>query len=334
VANLAPVYLAGTTVKRASLHNANEIARLQLHLGDWVYVEKGGEIIPKITGVDASMRPADAQAVVFPHHCPECGTPLQREEGEAAHYCHNTLGCPPQVKGKMEHFVQRKAMDVESLGGETIAMMYEMGLAKSPADLYALSKEQLLSMERFGEKSADNLLEGLEKTKQVPFARVLFALGIRHVGATVSAKLASHFKNIDALSAASLEALTEVPEVGGRIAQSVCDYFADERNREEVARLRTAGLQMEANDQGKAPASSILAGKTLVVSGVFSFYSRDGIKEVIESHGGKVVSSISAKLSYLVAGENMGPAKKQQAEKLGVTILSEEDFRKMLEAEA
>lgn len=331
VANLQPVKLAGTTVKRASLYNADEIARLELHIGDWVYVEKGGEIIPKVTSVDLTKRTEDMTPVVFPHNCPECETELVRTEGEAAHYCLNPL-CPPQVKGRIEHFINRKAMDVDSLGGETVAQLYEQGWVQSPADLYSLTKEQLMTLERFGEKSADNLLQGLEATKNVPFARVLFGLGIRYVGATVAAKLAAYFKNIEALSQASLEALVEVPEIGERIAQSVVDFFADERNQVEVARLNSAGLQMaEAEKEAQALVSQALEGMTFVVSGVFSQFSREGIKEAIAQHGGKVVSSISAKLNYLVAGEKMGPAKLKKAEKLEVKIISEEELIGMME---
>lgn len=330
VANLQPVKLAGTTVKRASLYNADELERLDLHIGDWVYVEKGGEIIPKVTGVDLTKRSEEMEAVVFPHECPECTTALIREEGEAAHYCPNTLGCPPQVKGRIEHFIQRKAMDVDSLGGETVSQLYEQGWVKSPADLYTLDKEQLTSMERFGDKSADNLLQGLEATKQITFDRVLFGLGIRYVGSTVARKLAENFKNIEALSQAPLDVLVEVPEIGGRIAQSLVDFFADERNREEVRRLQEAGLQMELVVQESQLVSNIFEGKTFVVSGVFSQFSREGIKETITQHGGKIVSSISAKLNYLVAGEKMGPSKLKKAEKLEVTIISEEEFVALL----
>lgn len=331
VANLAPVHLAGTTVKRASLHNANEILRLDLHQGDYVYVEKGGEIIPKVTGVDHSKRKDTSEAIAFPSTCPECATELIRTEGEAAYYCPNLLGCPPQVKGRIEHFIQRKAMDVDSLGAETIGQLYEANLVDSPADLYFLNKEQLLTLDRFGEKSADNLLRGLEATKAVPFSRVLFALGIRYVGATVAAKLTAYFKNIEALSKATEEELVEVPEIGERIAQSVRAYFSDERNQELIKRFQAIGIQLEeAEAEEQEQASKVLEGKTFVVSGVFSFYSREGIKEAVTRHGGKVVSSISGKLSYLVAGEKMGPAKLKKAEKLNIPILSEDAFREIV----
>ncbi|MGB0523522.1 MAG: NAD-dependent DNA ligase LigA [Flammeovirgaceae bacterium] len=331
VANLKPVHLAGTTVKRASLHNANEIARLGLHIGDRVFVEKGGEIIPKITGVDLKFRAGkDFAPIIFPEQCPVCSTTLVREEGEAVFFCPNTAGCDPQIKGRIEHFIQRKALDVDSLGAETIAQLVDAGLVKNPSDLYRLQKEQLLELERFGEKSADKLLEGLEKSKEVPFERVLFGIGIRFVGATVAVRLAEAFKNIDQLRAASLEQLVEVPEIGERIATSVAAYFDDEVNLQFIERLKATGLQLAMHETTLEQASNVFEGKTFVVSGVFSNFSRDELKATIKANGGKVVSSISGKLNYLVAGEKMGPAKLKKAEKLEVPILSEEEFMAML----
>ena len=331
VANLKPVHLAGTTVKRASLHNANEIARLGLCIGDQVYVEKGGEIIPKITGVNEAFRTGKSlEPVLFPETCPVCETELIREEGEAVHFCPNTTGCDPQIKGRIEHFIQRKALDVDSLGAETISQLVDKGWVKDPSDLYNLQKDQLMEMERFGEKSADNLLDGLAKSKNISFERVLFGMGIRFVGATVALKLAEAFKNIDALSKASIEELVEVPEIGQRIAESVINYFQDQTNLAFVDKLKTAGLKLEIEESEQVIASNIFEDKTFVVSGVFSNFSRDEIKATIKANGGKVVSSISGKLSYLVAGEKMGPAKLQKAEKLEVPIISEEEFIGML----
>ncbi len=330
VAELSPVQLAGTTVKRASLHNANEILRLDLHKNDLVFVEKGGEIIPKITGVDLASRKETAEAIEFPTHCPECETELIRAEGEAVFYCPNLQACPPQVKGRIEHFIQRKALYVDSLGAETIAQLFSLGLINDPSDLYNLTKEQLVQMERFGEKSADNLLEGLESSKKVPFQRVLFGLGVRYVGSTVARKLAEAFKNIDSLSKATFEQLIEVPEIGDRIAQSVIDYFADEQNLAFVENLKQAGLQFQIDETQNQQTSNVLEGKTFVVSGVFTQFSRDDLKKNITENGGKVVSSISAKLSYLLAGDKMGPAKLQKAEKLEIQIISEEDFLEMI----
>lgn len=330
VANLKPVQLAGTKVKRASLHNANEIQRLDLHLGDTIYVEKGGEIIPKITGVDLSKRPAHSVPVAYISHCPECNSLLVRKEGEAAHYCPNELGCPPQIKGKMEHFIQRKAMDLEGLGAETIEQLYNKGLVTTPADFYDLTFDQLIALDRFGEKSAKNLLAGIEKSKSVPFKNVLFAIGIRFVGNTVAEKLAAYFKNIDALAAADFDALTHVPEIGERIAQSVGEYFRNPVNAEYVRRLRASGLQFQTEEKELTMESAVLAGKTFVISGVFEHFERDELKEKIEINGGKVVSSISAKLNYLVAGENMGPAKMEKALKLGIKTISEKEFLQLL----
>lgn len=330
VANLKPVLLAGTRVKRASLHNANEIERLGLRIGDTVFVEKGGEIIPKVTGIDLSKRPQHSAPLVYIDRCPECNTPLIRKEGEANHYCPNEKGCPTQIKGKIEHFIQRKAMNIEGLGPETIESLFNANLIRNAADLYDLTLEQLMSLERFGEKSAKNVLNGLEKSKSVPFRSVLFAIGIRFVGNTVADKLATHFKNIDALMQASFEELTSVNEIGDRIARSVIDYFRDPDNVEFVKRLYKAGLQFVAEEKIVEKESDLFNGKTFVISGVFSKFSREELKDKIEANGGKILSSISAKLDYLVAGENMGPSKLEKATKLGIKMISEEEFVKML----
>jgi len=332
VAHLKPVLLAGTTVKRASLYNANEIERQDLRIGDTVFVEKGGEVIPKVTGVDLSKRKADSKPLKFITKCPECGATLERKEGEAAFYCPNDLACPPQITGKIEHFIARKAMDIEGLGSETIEQLFRKGLVKDPADLYYLSFDQLLTLDRFGEKSAKNILAGLEKSKEVPFKNVLFAMGIRYVGNTVAEKLVNHFKTIDNLEKASVEELTNVPEIGERIAQSVTEYFKNAKHRAFVEKLRKAGLQLEAEEKEIILESNKLEGNTFVISGVFQTFGRDELKEVIERNGGKVVSSISAKLSYLVAGENMGPAKLEKATKLNIKILTEDEFKKLLES--
>lgn len=332
VAELEPIQLAGTTVKRASLHNANEISRLDLRVGDYVFVEKGGEIIPKVTAVDLSQRTADSIPVDYITHCPECGTELVRVEGEANHYCPNDKGCPPQIKGKIEHFIQRKAMDIDSLGEKTIGQLFELKLIKTPADLYDLTKEDLTKLDGFKELSINNLLSGIEKSKQVDFESVLFAIGIRYVGKTVAEKLAKHFKTMDALMVANYEALLTAPEVGEKIAQSVVAFFTNEENKKETERLKNAGLQMESSQQEPEKLSNILNAKTFVISGVFQKYERDQLKDVIIANGGKVLSSISGKLNYLLAGENMGPAKLEKAEKLGVKIISEEEFDRMLNA--
>lgn len=331
VANLSPVQLAGTRVKRASLHNANEIERLDLYEGDTVWVEKGGEIIPKITAVDILLRKADAVKVTFISHCPECGTALVRKEGEANHYCPNELGCPPQIKGKIEHFIRRKAMNIEGIGPETIEQLYELKMINNYADLYDLSLSQLLTMERFGEKSAHNLINGLEKSKSMPFKNVLFALGIRYVGNTVAEKLATYFKNIEALQVASYEELRQAPEIGDRIALSIQEFFANPAQRQIVDRLQKCGLQFQTSATITKMESEKLKGKTFVISGVFQNFERDELKEKIESNGGKVVSSISGKLHYVLAGENMGPAKLEKATKLGVKIINESEFIAMLE---
>ncbi|MBS1505703.1 MAG: NAD-dependent DNA ligase LigA [Bacteroidetes bacterium] len=330
VAELEPVLLAGTTVKRASLHNANEIARLDLHIGDYVFVEKGGEIIPKITSVDLNRRSGHTKAVEYIAECPECGTALVRKEGEANHYCPNEKGCPPQIKGKIEHFIQRKAMDIDSLGEKTIGQLYDLNLVKTPADLYDLKKEDLLRLEGFKDLSSKNVLDGIEASKAAPFEAVLFGIGIRFVGKTVAEKLARYFKTIDNLASASYEQLLEAPEVGEKIAQSVFDFFREKESQKEIERLKAAGLQFESSFKEPEKVSSSLAGKSFVISGTFQRYERDQLKDLIIAHGGKVLSSVSGKLDYLVAGDNMGPAKREKAEKLGVKIISEEEFERMI----
>ncbi|MEI6487803.1 MAG: NAD-dependent DNA ligase LigA [Bacteroidota bacterium] len=338
VANLKPVQLAGTTVKRASLHNADIIEKLDVRIGDTVFVEKGGEIIPKIIGVDLSKRETGidlfetkSEATQYITHCPECGTLLTRNAGEANHYCPNELGCPPQVKGKMEHFVMRKAMDIDSLGEETIAQLYEAGLIRTIADLYDLKKEDLLKLERLAEKSVSNLLAGIEASKAVPFERVLFAIGIRHIGETTAKKLAYYFKNIDALKNASLEQLLEVGDIGEKTAQTIIAYFGDEKSIEIIEKLKQKGLQFELSSEQLVKTSEKLKDLSFVVSGVFSKFSRDDLKKTIEQNGGKNIGSISGKTSFVLAGENMGPEKLKKAEKLGIPILSEDDFIKMIE---
>jgi DNA ligase (NAD+) len=331
VANLEPVLLAGTTVKRASLHNADIIEKLDIRVGDTVFVEKGGEIIPKVIAVDESKRAELSVKTEYIQYCPECNTPLIRNEGEANHYCPNELGCPPQVIGKMVHFVGRKAMDIDSLGGETITQLYEHKLISNIADLYTLKKSDLLNLERMAEKSVNNLLEGVEASKQVPFERVLYAIGIRHVGETTAKKLAFYFKNIEALEQASIEQLLEVGDIGERIAETIVAYFKDNRIIEMINRLKASGLQFELSENQLTSTSDKLKDMSFVVSGVFSKFSRDDLKKTIEQNGGKNVGSISGKTSYVIAGENMGPEKLKKAEKLGVTILSEDDFLKMIE---
>lgn len=331
VANLEPVLLAGTTVKRASLHNADIIEKLDIRVGDTVFVEKGGEIIPKVIAVDESKRAELSVKTEYIHYCPECNTPLIRNEGEANHYCPNELGCPPQVIGKIVHFVGRKAMDIDSLGAETIAQLYEHKLISTIADLYTLKKEQLLHLERMAEKSVNNLLEGIEASKQVPFERVLYAIGIRHVGETTAKKLAFYFKNIEALESANVEQLLEVGDIGERIAETIVAYFKDQRIIEIINRLKASGLQFELSENQLTSTSDKLKDKSFVVSGVFSKFSRDDLKKTIEQNGGKNVGSISGKTSYVIAGENMGPEKLKKAEKLGITVISEDDFLKMIE---
>ncbi len=329
VANLKPVQLAGTTVKRASIHNANEIIRLDLHIGDYVFVEKGGEIIPKITAVDLDKREDNLDIVQFPINCPECGTELIRKEGEANHYCPNDKGCPPQIKGKIEHFIQRKALNIENLGTETIDMFYRKGLVTTPADLYELKYENLLNLEGFKEKSIQNILSGVEKSKQIPFKQVLFGIGIRFVGATVAEKLAVYFNNIENLAKANLHDLLKVPEIGERIAQSVVEYFQNADNQQFIARLRTAGLQFTHDDVEIVVEGDKLAGKTFVISGTFQNFERDELKIKIEANGGKVLSGVSGKLNYLIAGSEAGPSKLEKAQKLNVSIISEEQFMQM-----
>ncbi|APU67154.1 NAD-dependent DNA ligase LigA [Christiangramia flava] len=331
VANLQPVLLAGTTVKRASLHNADQIEKLDVREGDTVFVEKGGEIIPKIVGVDFQKRAQHSEPTKYATHCPECGTELVRNDGEAQHYCPNATSCPPQITGRIQHFISRKAMDIEGLGGETVVLLVNAGLIDNYADLYELKKEEVLPLERMAEKSAENLISGIQKSKEIPFERVLFALGIRYVGETVAKKLAKHFKSIDALMAASEEELTNLDEIGERIAWSVREFFDVESNRHIVDRLKSYGVQMEISAEKLANQTDKLSGNTFVISGVFEKVSRNELKKMIEDNGGKVSSSISSKTNYLVAGDNMGPSKLAKAENLGTHIISEDDFLKMLE---
>lgn len=330
VANLDPVLLSGTTVKRASLHNADIIKGLDLHIGDRVFVEKGGEIIPKIVGVDLESRLLVGDPVRFVGQCPECGTPLVRPEGEAAHYCPNEAGCPPQIKGRIEHFVTRRAMDIV-MGPETVEYLYDEGLIRNVADLYTLRPEDLLKLEGWREKSVSNLMQSLETSKQVPFERVLYGLGIRFVGETVAKRLATAFHSIDRLQAATLEELVATDEIGDRIARSILDYFADEKNRELIERLKTYGLQLAVSEERLAARTDKLAGLTFVISGTFARHSRDEYKAMIEQHGGKNTGSVSAKTSYLLAGDNMGPAKLEKAKKLGVKLIGEDEFLTMLQ---
>ena len=330
VANLDPVQLAGTVVKRASLHNADIIEGLDLHIGDMVYVEKGGEIIPKIVGVDMDARFMVGDKIRFIDKCPECGSPLTRYEGEAAHYCTNDTACPPQIKGKIEHFVSRKAMNIDGLGSETIDQFYQEGLIHTIADLYTLKAPDIARLERMGKKSALNIIEGIRSSKEVPFERVLFALGIRFVGETTAKTLAKAFRSIDALAKASLDELMQVDEIGARIAESIIRYFADEKNRTQIERLREAGIQLEMEEQDMSEYTDKLAGKSIVISGVFTHHSRDEYKEIIEKNGGKNVGSISKKTSFILAGDNMGPAKLEKANKLGVPIMNEDEFLELI----
>lgn len=330
VANLDPVQLSGTVVKRASLHNADIIEKFDLHIGDMVYVEKGGEIIPKITGVDTDARFMLGEKVNFIAKCPECGTPLVRNEGEAAHYCPNDTACPPQIKGKIEHFVTRDAMNIDSIGPETIELLYNYGLVKNIADLYTLYPEDLMFLPRMGMKSAENMVAGIRSSQQIPFERVLFALGIRFVGATVAKRLARAFKNIDNLMNASYEELIAVDEIGERIATTVTQFFANENNRELIARLKESGLCFEVSEEEAQPHSDILNGQSIVISGVFTHHSRDEYKEIIEKNGGKNVGSVSKSTSFILAGDNMGSSKLEKAQKLGVKIVGEDDFLAMI----
>ncbi|MEM8926878.1 MAG: NAD-dependent DNA ligase LigA [Bacteroidota bacterium] len=330
VANLQPVLLAGTTVKRASLHNADQIAKLDVREGDTVFVEKGGEIIPKIIAVDLSKRPLKLMPTQYITHCPECFTKLIRKEGEAQHFCPNETGCPPQITGRIQHFISRKAMDIEGLGGETVELLFKEGLIQNYADLYTLTEEQIMPLERMAEKSAENLVNGVAASKQIPFERILFALGIRYVGETVAKKLAKAYKNIDALMATKEEELVAVDEIGGRIAESVLQFFSEDKNREIVERLKMYGLQFSLSEEQLQNQSDTLKGKTFVVSGVFETLERNELKKLIEDNGGKVSSSISSKTSFLVAGDKMGPSKRTKAENLGVPIISEQDFLGMV----
>lgn len=326
VANLEPVELAGTIVKRASLHNADQIAKLDVRLGDTVFVEKGGEIIPKIMGIDLSKRPEQSQPTVYISQCPECHNPLFRTEGEAQHYCINTEGCPPQIIGRIQHYISRKALDIEGLGGETVALLVNAGLIKDVADLYTLNIDDVLPLERMAQKSAENLIYGIEASKQIPFERVLFGLGIRYVGETVAKTLAKHFKSVGALSQARIEDLEAVDEIGIKIAESVYHFFRNENNIRLVSRLVSYGVQLELSKEALANQTTLLSGERIVVSGVFEAISRNELKALIEANGGKVVSSISAKTTYLVAGTNMGPSKRQKAEQLKIPILTEQEF--------
>ncbi|NDP26929.1 MAG: NAD-dependent DNA ligase LigA [Flavobacterium sp.] len=331
VANLEPVQLAGTIVKRASLHNADQIEKLDIRIGDTVFVEKGGEIIPKIIAVDLSKRTENSVRIKYITHCPECQTELIRGESEANHYCPNFYGCPPQIIGRIQHYISRKAMDIEGLGGETVALLFNNGLVHNYADLYELKVEQILPLERMAQKSAENLVKGVQHSKNIPFERVLYALGIRFVGETVAKKLAKHYKSIDVLSQASLMDLVLVDEIGERIAQSVIEFFENQENKRIVDRLKSYGVQFETVEIINPNATDKLSGKTFVVSGVFEEFSRDDLKKAIEDNGGKVGSSISAKTDYVVAGANMGPAKLEKAVKLNIPIISENDFKKMIE---
>ncbi|MDY0779193.1 NAD-dependent DNA ligase LigA [Tenacibaculum sp. IB213877] len=331
VANLEPVLLAGTIVKRASLHNADQIEKLDVRVGDTVYVEKGGEIIPKIMGVDLTKRPADSQPTQYATHCPVCHTELVRTEGDAKHYCPNEFGCAPQITGKIQHFISRKAMDIDGLGSETVELLHKEGLIRNYADLYDLTVDQVIPLERMAEKSAQNMIDGIEKSKEIPFEKVLFALGIRFVGETVAKKLAKHFKSIDNLMNASFEELIAVDEIGDKIAESVIQFFDDKANVELVNRLKNYGVQLEISAEEQANQTDKLSGKVFVVSGVFHQMSRNELKKAIEDNGGKVSSSISKKTSFIVAGDNMGPSKLAKAQDLGIEIISEDDFINMIQ---
>lgn len=331
VANLEPVQLSGTVVKRASLHNADIIENLDLYIGDMVYVEKGGEIIPKITGVDTALRSfMIGEKVKFINQCPECGSTLIRYEGEAAYYCPNDSACPPQIKGKIEHFISRKAMNIDGLGPETVDLFYSLGLIQNTADLYQLTIEKIKDLDGKGEKSAENIINGIEQSKKVPFERVIFALGIRFVGETVAKKIAKSFTNIDELINASKEELINIDEIGEKIAQSILNFFSNETNRTLIQRLKDAGLTLQRSEEERADYTNKLSGLSIVISGVFTHYSRDEYKAMIEKNGGKNVSSISAKTSFILAGENMGPSKLDKANKLGIKIINEEEFLKLI----
>ncbi|MFI1772165.1 NAD-dependent DNA ligase LigA [Thalassobellus citreus] len=326
VANLEPVELAGTTVKRASLHNADQIEKLDIRVGDEVYVEKGGEIIPKILGVDLTKRPLNSEPTHYIENCPECNTLLERLEGDAKHFCPNYNGCNPQIIGRIQHFISRKAMDIDGLGGETVALLVNEGLIKDYSDLYELTKEQVVPLERMAEKSADNLIKGIAESKNIPFERVLYAIGIRYVGETVAKKLAKHYKSIDAIATASQEALENVDEIGVKIAESVVAFFTSEESMSIINRLKTFGVQLEMSAEQLIGQTNILEGQSIVITGVFESISRNELKKLIEDNGGKVSSSISSKTSYIVAGDNMGPSKKEKAEKLNISLMSEYEF--------
>lgn len=330
VANMNPVQLAGTQVKRASLHNADVIAELDLHIGDMVYVEKGGEIIPKVVGVDKDQRTPDLQKVVFIKTCPECGATLVRYEGEAAHYCPNDSSCPPQIKGRIEHFISRKAMNIDSLGPEKVDELYQNGFIKDIADLYKLTVAEISNFNKGRAVSASKIQEGIKKSVSVPFERVVFAIGIRFVGETTAKLLARHFKTMDALANAGVAQLLEVDKIGQVIAESIYRYFRDDKNLEILSRLREAGLQMSLSEEALEGQTDILAGQSIVISGVFAKHSRDEYKALIEKNGGKNVGSISKNTSFILAGENMGPAKLEKAEKLGVRIINEDEFLEMI----
>lgn len=330
VANLEPVQLAGTIVKRASLHNADQIEKLDIRIGDTVFVEKGGEIIPKIIAVDLEQRKPNFEPIEYITNCPECNTELVRIEGEANHYCPNFYGCPPQIIGRIQHYISRKAMDIEGLGGETVALLYNAGLVSNYADLYELQKDEIIPLERMAEKSAENLINGVQNSKSIPFERVLYALGIRYVGETVAKKLAKHYKNIDAIANANMLELVLVDEIGEKIAQSVVQFFENQENITIIDRLKKYGIQFEINTENDTSVSDKLQGKIFVVSGVFETYSRDELKKVIEDNGGKVGSSISSKTNYVVAGDNMGPSKLEKANQLKVPIINEFQFNELL----
>jgi DNA ligase (NAD+) len=330
VANLEPVQLAGTTVKRASLHNADQIEKLDIRVGDTVFVEKGGEIIPKVVGVDFSKRPLNSEPTKYISCCPDCNTKLVRTDGDAKHYCPNEYGCPTQITGRIQHFISRKAMDIDGIGAETIELLFKEGLISNYADLYDLKEAQIIPLERMAEKSAKNIIAGIEKSKEIPFEKVLFALGIRFVGETVAKKLAKHFKSIDNLMKASFEELIAVDEIGERIANSVIDFSSNLINIQQVERLKNYGVQLEVSAESLLNTSSILAGKIFVVSGVFKHFERNDLKKSIEDNGGKVASSISSKTTYVIAGDNMGPSKLVKAESLGIPIISEMDYLNLL----
>ena len=330
MANLAPVQLAGTTVKRASLHNADQIEKLDIRVHDTVFVEKGGEIIPKIIAVDFSKRQEYSQSTMYATHCPECYTALVRTAGDAKHYCPNTYGCAPQITGRIQHFISRKAMDIDGLGGETVDLLRKEGLIENYADLYDLQVAQVIPLERMAEKSAQNMIDGIKKSKEIPFEKVLFALGIRFVGETVAKKLAKHFKSIDNLMTANLEALISVDEIGDRIAESILEFSNDVGNMQLINRLKYHGVQLQVSEEDLLGQTDKLQGKVFVVSGVFYKMTRNELKKAIEDNGGKVSASISKKTTYVVAGDKMGPSKKTKAEDLGVAIINEDDFIEMI----